>query len=284
MSSSSLPSSWTPPGTIPAGPRRSSCLGRARRRARSSCGCGSPTGREASPPSPRTSPPTASTSSGSRSSTGAGRRGRRPPALGRRPRRRARRARPEGAWCSPAGPASTSATPALAMAAACEARQLGPNASRRRTASIVGAALGLVFAEAGLLCVSREGGILAVAASTVAELPAAVDGRGPSLLDLGARQRRAPHRRRPDPVGAAGAPRPPPGRLGRASSRPGPLALALVRERPRAVRPRSSSTGSPRCMRVAAATLGLHEARPSRDRLRRRCARHDPDAARPSAS
>jgi hypothetical protein len=71
--------------------------------------------------------------------------------------------------------------PGLAMAEACEevsSARTAPEAYR----SIVRAALGLVFAEAGLLCISREGGILAVASSTVVGLPSAVDARGPSLL------------------------------------------------------------------------------------------------------
>ena len=52
------------------------------------------------------------------------------------------------------------------MAAACEAvTRLGRAA--RGAPPLVRAALGLVFAEAGLLCVRREGGIYAVAASTV---------------------------------------------------------------------------------------------------------------------
>ncbi len=66
--------------------------------------------------------------------------------------------------------------PGLAMAAACEAvtaAQTEEDASRR----LVHAALGLVFAEAGLLLVRREGDLHAVAASTSAELPPLVEAR-----------------------------------------------------------------------------------------------------------
>ena len=71
--------------------------------------------------------------------------------------------------------------PALAMAAACESvgsARTDQDAHRR----LVGAALGLVFADAGLLCVSREHAMLSIVASTESDLPAAVDGHSPSLL------------------------------------------------------------------------------------------------------
>ena len=95
--------------------------------------------------------------------------------------------------------------PALAMAAACEAVSSAPQRPRRRTGASSRAALGLVFAEAGLVCVRREDGFLAVAASTVAG-PAGGRRRPRALAaHLGALQRRAPDRRRPRAVGPAGA-------------------------------------------------------------------------------
>jgi hypothetical protein len=64
--------------------------------------------------------------------------------------------------------------PGLAMAAACEivssSRTEGDAHGR-----IVQAALGLVFAEAGLLLIRREGGLYAIAASTVGEVSLAVE-------------------------------------------------------------------------------------------------------------
>jgi hypothetical protein len=68
----------------------------------------------------------------------------------------------------------------LAMASACEAVASAPSreAAHER---IVHAALGLVFAEAGVLLVRREG-LLVVLASTEPDLPAGLDGSGPSLI------------------------------------------------------------------------------------------------------
>jgi hypothetical protein len=71
--------------------------------------------------------------------------------------------------------------PALAMAAACEW------VSRARTEveahrQLVHAALGLVFAEAGLLLLRREGGLYAVAASTSADFPTVVEASGAPLV------------------------------------------------------------------------------------------------------
>jgi hypothetical protein len=64
--------------------------------------------------------------------------------------------------------------PGLAMADACEA------VSSARTEEdahgrVVNAALGLAFAEAGLLLVRRDGGLYAIAASTSADVPLAVE-------------------------------------------------------------------------------------------------------------
>ena len=64
--------------------------------------------------------------------------------------------------------------PGLAMASACEAisaARTEGDAHRR----LVAAALGLVVAEAGLLAVSREGGVYSIAAATEPDLPAAVE-------------------------------------------------------------------------------------------------------------
>jgi hypothetical protein len=71
--------------------------------------------------------------------------------------------------------------PGLAMAAACEA------VSSARTEAdahsrVVHAALGLVFAEAGLLLVRRDGGLYAIAASTTAGVPPAVEATGIPLV------------------------------------------------------------------------------------------------------
>jgi hypothetical protein len=71
--------------------------------------------------------------------------------------------------------------PGLAMAAACEA----VSSARTETDAhcrIVRAALGLVFAEAGLLLVRREGGLYAVAASTEADVPLAIEATGLPLV------------------------------------------------------------------------------------------------------
>jgi hypothetical protein len=72
--------------------------------------------------------------------------------------------------------------PALAMADACEA-VASARSEEDTYARLVAAALGLVFAEAGLACIRRDGGILAVAASTVPGLPIAIDASGASLID-----------------------------------------------------------------------------------------------------
>jgi hypothetical protein len=72
------------------------------------------------------------------------------------------------------------ADPALAMAVAC--RALTSATSVRDTFSqLLGAALGLVFAEAGFVSVREGGGVLRPMASTVAGLPA-LDDEQPSLL------------------------------------------------------------------------------------------------------
>jgi hypothetical protein len=72
--------------------------------------------------------------------------------------------------------------PALAMAEACEA-VTSASSEQETYARLVGAALGLVFAEAGLVCLRREGGILAVLSSNVEGLPAATSLWGASLID-----------------------------------------------------------------------------------------------------
>jgi hypothetical protein len=71
--------------------------------------------------------------------------------------------------------------PGLAMAAACEAvssaRSEGDAHGR-----IVHAALGLVFAEAGLLLVRRESGLYAIAAATAADVSLAVEAASVPLV------------------------------------------------------------------------------------------------------
>jgi hypothetical protein len=71
--------------------------------------------------------------------------------------------------------------PGLAMAAACEI------VSSARTEveahdRVVQAALGLVFAEAGLLLVRRDGGLYAIAASTAPGVPLVVEARSVPLV------------------------------------------------------------------------------------------------------
>ena len=71
--------------------------------------------------------------------------------------------------------------PGLAMAAACEA----VSSARRQAEAhrqLVHAALGLVFAEAGLLLVRRQGGLYAVTASTSSDFPEAVEASGAPLV------------------------------------------------------------------------------------------------------
>ena len=68
----------------------------------------------------------------------------------------------------------------LAMASACEAVASAPSRQEAHSA-IVRAALGLVFAEAGILLARREG-LLLVLAATEPELPVGLDGSGPSLI------------------------------------------------------------------------------------------------------
>jgi hypothetical protein len=157
--------------------------------------------------------------------------------------------------------------PALAMAAACEAVSSARTAEEAHR-QILAAALGLVFAEAGLLCVLREGGVLAVAASTVAGLPAAVDGRGPSLITSALFSG--------EPLTADGrvpwAPptlrdRLPDGSVGVVpAGSPPTLALALVREDHAPFVPVELERLAA-LLRVGVATLGLHEATVRRVRL-----------------
>jgi hypothetical protein len=147
--------------------------------------------------------------------------------------------------------------PGLAMASACEevSSARTPADAHRR---IVRAALGLVFAEAGLLCLSRAGGVLAVAASTAEGLPAAVDGRGPSLLTAALASG--------EPLTADGRiPWAPPalrdqlpdGSVGVVPA--GPLLLALVRaDHAPFVPVELARLGA--LLHAALATLGLHEA------------------------
>jgi len=72
--------------------------------------------------------------------------------------------------------------PALAMAEACEAVTSAAN-EQDTYARLVGAALGLVFAEAGLACLRRDGRVLVVLAGSLEGLPLAVAGTGASLID-----------------------------------------------------------------------------------------------------
>jgi hypothetical protein len=71
--------------------------------------------------------------------------------------------------------------PGLAMAAACEAVSSARSEADAH-GRIVQAALGLVFAEAGLLLVRREGGLYAIAASSAAGVPFAVEAAGLPLV------------------------------------------------------------------------------------------------------
>ncbi len=71
--------------------------------------------------------------------------------------------------------------PGLAMAAACAAVTTA-GSGREAHRSLVHAALELVFAEAGLLCLRQDDGLLRIAASTHPEVPLLVDGSGASLL------------------------------------------------------------------------------------------------------
>jgi hypothetical protein len=147
--------------------------------------------------------------------------------------------------------------PALAMASACEGVSSAPNATEAHR-QIVRAALGLVFAEAGALCIRREGGLLAVAASTVAEMPAAIESRSASLIESAFSSGEC--------LTADG--RIPWAPLGLRECLPagsvavvpaGSLALVLVRE-DHAPFVRVELDRLAALMRVAAATLHLHEA------------------------
>jgi hypothetical protein len=69
----------------------------------------------------------------------------------------------------------------LAMAAACGAVTAAGN-GREAHRGLVHAALGLVFAEAGLLCLRQDDGSLRIAASTEPDVPLLVDGSAASLL------------------------------------------------------------------------------------------------------
>ena len=71
--------------------------------------------------------------------------------------------------------------PGLAMAAACAA-VTAAGSGREAHRSLVHAALGLVFAEAGLLCLRQDDGLLRVVASTHPGVPLLVDGSAASLL------------------------------------------------------------------------------------------------------
>ena len=68
----------------------------------------------------------------------------------------------------------------LAMASACEEVASAPGRHEAH-GRIVQAALGLVFAEAGILLARRDG-LLIVLASNAADLPVGLDGSGPSLI------------------------------------------------------------------------------------------------------
>src|SRR5207244_4486501 len=70
--------------------------------------------------------------------------------------------------------------PGLAMAAACASVTFAER-QRDAYARLVEAALALVFAEAGFVCVRESNGLLRPVASTVAGLPA-IEGNGASLL------------------------------------------------------------------------------------------------------
>jgi hypothetical protein len=67
------------------------------------------------------------------------------------------------------------------MAAAC-ASVTAAGSGREAHRGLVHAALGLVFAEAGLLCLRQDDGSLRIAASTEPDVPLLVDGSAASLL------------------------------------------------------------------------------------------------------
>jgi hypothetical protein len=71
--------------------------------------------------------------------------------------------------------------PGLAMAAACEAVS-SARCEADAHGRVVHAALGLVFAEAGLLLVRRDSGLYAMVASTAAGVPPAVEATGIPLV------------------------------------------------------------------------------------------------------
>ena len=71
--------------------------------------------------------------------------------------------------------------PALAMASAC-ASVTAAGDGKEAHRSLVRAALELVFAEAGLLCLRQDDGSLRIAASTEPDVPLLVDGNAASLL------------------------------------------------------------------------------------------------------
>lgn len=155
--------------------------------------------------------------------------------------------------------------PALAMAQACEGVSSAANATEAHR-QLVHAALGLVFAEAGVLCIRREGGLLAIAASTVAEMPAAVESQAASLIESACASGEpltadgripwaAPSLRECLPTGSV------------AVVPAGSLALALVRE-DHAPFVKVELERLAALMRVAAATLSLHESTQVRSRIR----------------
>jgi hypothetical protein len=153
--------------------------------------------------------------------------------------------------------------PGLAMAAACAA-VTGAGSGREAHRSLVQAALELVFAEAGLLCVRQDNGSLRIAASTEPDVPLLLDGSAASLL--------ASALYSGEPLTADGrAPWAPPGYrdllpAGAVAAVPGgspaSLVLVLLRTDP-APFVAAELDRLAALVRVAVGTLQLHDARPA---------------------
>ena len=269
-----------PAGTDPRRAAAASRPPRARGAAgdASSSASGSPTARGASPRCRRISRRTASTCSGSRCvDHGGGTAVDDFLALGRRPRGRARVARDGGRACSAAGRASTSAIPGWRWRRRAR-RSARPEHAAEAHRRLVRAALGLVFAEAGLPLHQPRGRL--PRRRSPRPPPGSRRGRRPRPVapHLRPLQRRAPDRRRPRAVGARRAtatrcrPAPSP------SSRRRP---ARAGARPRATTRRSSPLELDRlggALRVGAGTLGCT----SRPRGSCGRSRDDPGRARPA--
>jgi ACT domain len=158
--------------------------------------------------------------------------------------------------------------PGLEMAAACEgvtSARSGPELCGQ----LVRAALGLVFAEAGLLFADREPGLLAVVASSVPGLPVAVDNRGNSLISsaLFCGQSLTADGRIPWAPASLREHLPPGSVAVVPGGSPPSLALALVRE-DNAPFVAAELERLAALMRVAAGAFQLHETTVIRSRIR----------------